>query len=254
MPKLLRFMLLSKNVLLFIPLSLILGSCKDKSEEIQEKIFMMKSAPIHLPLDEMSCWINDSIQANRPWEQAQIRLVVYIDSFICTECTMNSLYLWYDYTMIEKKYKDLFQLCFIIKSNRKDEQSLVSAFRYTGLNHPIYIDTTNTFMKANPNIPIEEPYHTFLLNKNDSVVLVGDPLKNTQIKNLYEKTLEKLIDKSQKNKRRNLTVEYCDRQADMVVSGISRIYMRYISCPACRAWGKTEMRDVKFRKSPTKRL
>lgn len=192
-------------------MTLILGSCKDKSEEVQEKVLLMKSVPIRLPFDEMSCWINDSIQVNRPWEQTPIKLVVYIDSIICTECTMNSLYQWYDYSLIEKKYRDLFQLCFVIKSNQKDEQSLISTFRYTGLNHPIYIDKKNAFMKANPNIPMEDMYHTFLLNQNDSVVLVGDPLKNTQIKNLFEKSLEQLINKIQKNRKGNKIVAYYDR-------------------------------------------
>lgn len=197
MPKLFRFMSLSKNALLILSFALILGSCRDRAEEVQEKVLMMKSVPIHLPLDEMSCWINDSILTNRPREESPIKLVVYIDSPTCTECTMNSLYSWYDYTNLEKKNKDILSIYFII-SSEQEERVIASYFRYTGLNHPIYIDKDNIFKTSNPSVPEEEVYHTFLLNQDDSVILVGNPLKNTQIKNLYEETLEQIIDKYQK--------------------------------------------------------
>ena len=190
-------MSLSKNALLILSFALILGSCRDRAEEVQEKVLMMKSVPIHLPLDEMSCWINDSILTNRPREESPIKLVVYIDSPTCTECTMNSLYSWYDYTNLEKKNKDILSIYFII-SSEQEERVIASYFRYTGLNHPIYIDKDNIFKTSNPSVPEEEVYHTFLLNQDDSVILVGNPLKNTQIKNLYEETLEQIIDKYQK--------------------------------------------------------
>ena len=190
-------MSLSKNALLIISFAIILGSCRDRAEEVQEKVLMMKSVPIHLPLDEMSCWINDSILTNRPREESPIKLVVYIDSPTCTECTMNSLYSWYDYTNLEKKNKDILSIYFII-SSEQEERVIASYFRYTGLNHPIYIDKDNIFKTSNPSVPEEEVYHTFLLNQDDSVILVGNPLKNTQIKNLYEETLEQIIDKYQK--------------------------------------------------------
>lgn len=45
-------------------------------------------------------------------------------------------------------------------------------------------------MKENNHIPSESLFHTFLINKYDSIVLVGNPVKNRKIKELLNVILE----------------------------------------------------------------
>ena len=53
-----------------------------------------------------------------------------------------------------------------------------------GLDSPVYVDTAYAFRKANPYLPDERMYHSFLLDEKDSVVIVGNPIENPKIDSL----------------------------------------------------------------------
>ena len=58
--------------------------------------------------------------------------------------------------------------------------------------HSFYIDEKYHFRKLNPKIPDNPMYHTFLIN-NKGIILVGNPLHNDKIKNIFYKTIESEI-------------------------------------------------------------
>ena len=39
-------------------------------------------------------------------------------------------------------------------------------------------------MESNPNLPSESMYHTFMLDENNRVILVGNPMLNKQIEDM----------------------------------------------------------------------
>ena len=168
-------------------------SCKNSRKEIGEAIMKMQARHVSMPFDKMSCWINDSIQEYRPWEKAELKLVVYTDSDACSQCTLKNMYLWKDFVALERKYNGQFYIFFIIQSSSKGISSLVSNLHHTELNHPIYIDSTNVFKKKNPHIPSESMFHVFLLDKRDSVILVGNPLFNNQIEDMLRKKISESV-------------------------------------------------------------
>lgn len=53
-------------------------------------------------------------------------------------------------------------------------------------------DSTAAFVRANPVVPQNEHYHTFLLDRDDRVVLVGSPVGNPRMWELYKRTIEEL--------------------------------------------------------------
>lgn len=165
-------------------------SCTNPASKMAETISEMQSRPVSIPFKKMSCWINDSIQEDRPWENADLKLVVYTDSLDCSQCTLKKMYLWKDFVKIEKKYRNKFYIFFIIQSGSNSTYALSQYFHYTELNHPMYIDSTNVFINTNPHIPAEEMFHVFLLNEKDSIVLVGNPLFNPQIEDLLIKQVD----------------------------------------------------------------
>ena len=177
-------------ILSFLSL-LLFSNCKNSQDKITKIINGMQSRTVHIPFCKMSCWINDSIQIHRPWEQAELKLIVYTDSIACSQCTLKKMYLWKDFVELENKYNGRFYVFFIIQSGSNTTRALTSNFHYTGLNHPIYIDTTNVFIKYNPHIPSEEMFHVFLLDEKDSIILVGNPLFNTKIEDIFIKRVDK---------------------------------------------------------------
>ena len=150
-----------------------------------------------MPFQKMSCWINDSAQQVRPWENAKMKLIVYIDSALCTECTLRKLYMWKDFINMEQEYDDDFYIFFIFQpSSKASESALVSKFRLAEINHPMYVDKNGELLKENPHIPSESMCHTFLLNREGNVVLVGEPLFRARI----EKRLRDIVTKELKNR------------------------------------------------------
>jgi len=67
------------------------------------------------------------------------------------------------------------------------------------LDGTVYLDTCNAFRRANPHIPDNPLFHTFLLNDEDSVLLVGDPFKNEKMERLFLKVIER--ERERKGKR-----------------------------------------------------
>jgi hypothetical protein len=73
-----------------------------------------------------------------------------------------------------------------------DEVSKVIEFNE--FDHPVFLDEHQAFPKANPHIPADNRFHTFLIDKNGKVVLVGDPVNNPQLWELYKTTIATLIE------------------------------------------------------------
>ena len=53
----------------------------------------------------------------------------------------------------------------------------------------IYVDSLFAFRKQNKNLPVEQKYHSFLLDKLGHVILVGNPLQNSKIEELLDKII-----------------------------------------------------------------
>ena len=59
----------------------------------------------------------------------------------------------------------------------------------------IFVDTANVFTESNPNIPSESMYHTFLLDENNNVILVGNPIVNEKIADMLPSIVEEKLGK-----------------------------------------------------------
>ena len=59
----------------------------------------------------------------------------------------------------------------------------------TILNNYIYVDTCNVFTRNNSTIPEERYLHTFLLDRENKIVLVGNPNVNERVESLFQKIM-----------------------------------------------------------------
>lgn len=183
-----------KKLLLLVCASCIYVGCKSPEEKEKELIEAMQSKPVKIPFSKMSCWINDSLITDRPGEKAEMKLVVYTDSNNCSECALKRLYLWNDFTKLESKYNGKYSVTFIFQGSSKIKTStLTPLFHLSELDHPMYIDSTGVLMKTNPHIPANSNFHVFLLDKNDSVVLVGNPQLDSKIEDTFNRILKEKL-------------------------------------------------------------
>lgn len=65
------------------------------------------------------------------------------------------------------------------------------------LDYPVLLDTLGEFEKLNPHLPKNKALHTFLLDENNNVILVGNPLHNKKIEEMFNKIVEEKLGKPQ---------------------------------------------------------
>ena len=49
----------------------------------------------------------------------------------------------------------------------------------------IYLDSANVFARQNQHVPNDVLFHTFLLDEDLNVVIVGDPVRNEEINKIF---------------------------------------------------------------------
>lgn len=92
--------------------------------------------------------------------------------------------------MGKREYSD-FSYVYIIKTESNFSDFIYAQLCKARIEGVVYLDTCNAFRRANPHIPDNPLFHTFVLNEQDSVVLVGDPFKNEKMERLLLKVIER---------------------------------------------------------------
>lgn len=122
------------------------------------------------------------------------KMVVYFDSTVCASCQLSRLWEWDETSIITKATKYKFQTIFIFspaEANLAAVQRATQAINSKEKN--ILIDENQDFVRLNPFLPEESVFHTFLLNKNNEIVLIGNPVNNSELWGLYKKIVRELI-------------------------------------------------------------
>lgn len=181
-----RLRIYKVSVLLILLFAIFVG-CSNK-KAIKEKIKEMQSMPVIVPFSQMM-YINkiDSVKYDFSIDSFPFRMIVFSGSDECSSCTLSRLFEWNTLLNYEKKKK--MQLYFIINPPKNELDNVIKSYRSSGLEHSIFIDTCGIFLEKNPNIPTERLYHTFLLDSSWNVVLVGNPLDNAKIKEIFDQTI-----------------------------------------------------------------
>lgn len=170
--------------ILFVIGCFLLTSCKDiatskEKERIIEVLREMEGKTVHFPHDMLANFEIDSLLSRN------FKLVVYVDSAECTECNL-ALDEWSVKIREMKQINNDVAFLFVINSsNPSVVNSLLSKHRF---DYPVFIDSTNSFFKMN-SLSKERRFQMFLLNCDNKIVIVGDPIRNDNIWMLYKKEL-----------------------------------------------------------------
>ena len=167
-------------ILLFCVLSI---SCKDKRVVEAEKIVKeWTGKTIRFP-EGVKCKImgNDTICAElfeKPY-----KVLVYVDSAGCTSCKLRMS----DWKKIISEIDSIEpqQVSFLFFFNPKNERELDFLMKRESFEHPIFIDNSNTIDKLN-HFPNNMMYQSFLLDKDNKVLSVGNPSMNPKVWELYK--------------------------------------------------------------------
>lgn len=115
--------------------------------------------------------------------KSDYKIVSYVDTAGCLSCKLE-LSRWEGLMHeIENSYsgRTVSLLLYVYPKKKEDVENLLY---YEDFIYPICIDMRNEFDKIN-NFPKNERLRTFLLNKDDEVIAIGNPTYNIAVKELY---------------------------------------------------------------------
>ena len=126
--------------------------------------------------------------------EVPVKLVVWYDSLLCTSCQATAMYKWRDIVNYADSLVNYFSVIYLFTPQKEDFGNLYMLLKADRFDYPIFIDRNATFVQQNPKIPKNHQLHSFLLDKNNRVVMVGSPLHNPTLWELYKRTIQKMMD------------------------------------------------------------
>jgi len=116
------------------------------------------------------------------FRHAEYKIVTYIDSVGCTDCKLQ-LPRWKKLIVEVDSLTDM-NVPFLFYFHPKDMKELRYLTRRDALTYPICIDEKDDFNRLN-HFPSEMMFQSFLLDKENKVIAIGNPVLNPYIKELY---------------------------------------------------------------------
>lgn len=165
----------------FILLLLILISCSNRNDSnITSLLKEWEQKKILFPKKMyFTTMLRDTIYYNL---NSEYKILTYVDSIGCTSCKLQ-LPAW-DILIkeIDSLYVDKVNFVFIFSPHRIKE--IHHAILTSNFNYPVCVDDLDSITKLN-NFPSDSRFHTFLLDRNNKVMAIGNPIQNPRIKKLY---------------------------------------------------------------------
>ncbi len=183
----------SRSILIIIFSMMLFIACNAQLN-IEQELCKLKSEPIIIPKD-MQVNIAGRDTTACDYLNSNLKLVIYSDSLECRSCTINKLYQWNNLIKYAEKFNGDLRYYFIFSTS--DEENLKFELKMSLFEYPTLIDYKNNFSILNPHLPTNRSLHTFLLDENNNVVLVGNPLHNPKIEKMFKEIVEEKLGKKE---------------------------------------------------------
>lgn len=196
-----------KQIYLLI-LFLLLFSCKENEKErIQRLVNEWQGKEIVFPKNiTFTRFLTDTVDYQIT--QSKYKVLTYVDSIGCTSCKLQ-LPKWKK--LIE--YVDSAtnsQVPFLFFFQSKNDKELRYILKVDKFDRPVCVDHRNELNLLN-KFPADIMFQTFLLDKDNKVIALGNPIHNSAVKDLY---LRQLTEKENPDKRIKTTAEAINNEID----------------------------------------
>ena len=161
----------------------------DAYGDAQKTLVEMSKHKVVLPLEEMGCFHSavDTVE-RKEVVPMKYNFVHYVDSSQCSPCALDRMYNWNK--LVDEYSSKGVRFVFIIEPKKEQLEDVHFAIESSGLRNPVYVDSLYAFSRQNSFLPEDQMYRSFLLDKNGKIILVGNPLENNDIKQLWNKLVK----------------------------------------------------------------
>lgn len=165
---------------------LFLFSCSDdKKHNIEALVKEWNNKEIRFPENSVfTRYVTDTV----PYRISKTgyKVVVFVNSVGCISCKLQ-LPRWKEFMHEVDSLSDG-NIPFIFFFQTKDERELRYILKRDNFSYPVCIDTEDIFNKLN-RFPREMMFQTFLVDPENHVKVIGNPIHNLSVKDLYLKEI-----------------------------------------------------------------
>ena len=166
------------------------SACKDKRKDNITKIVKEWTGKEILFPEGLACTSMGRDTSCVDLYSDSYKILLYVDSTGCTSCRLNLS----DWNRIMGESDSAFitkpKFVFVFQPKKSDEKELHYVLESNGFCHPVFVDKENEFNKTN-KFPSNPDYQCFLLDKDNKVIMVGNPSQNTGIWTLYKSVINR---------------------------------------------------------------
>lgn len=158
-----------------------LFACNNKNN-LENEVRLFAGQTISIEKDSLfnPYYSHNNIHSSTPYTY-----VIYSDADNCSECTINHIDDWSDLDMEKYVQKGLLSYMFILAPEKSQLSRIKKLLEKKELNgYAIYVDTCGYFERSNDLLPSNHLLHTFMIDRTNKVVLIGNPIGNSRIKDI----------------------------------------------------------------------
>lgn len=174
----------------FIVLFLCIGCNSNRDGKYVKKLFGQEI--------DFEMLINNSVnKCDSIWhDDNSVKIVSYVDSMLCTSCLVD--YLKRAEEFLDSLGNDRIDFICIIHPRKSSYEEIQEAFPIIDDLKDVYLllDTENLYAKRNGIEKVPSSLRCFLINENNQVLLIGDPLRIYEIQQLYKKKIPEIRNES----------------------------------------------------------
>ena len=172
--------------LLYLEVLLLFSSCQNSPQEhITQLVEEWQGKEVRFPENPVfTRQLSDTVDYRIP--ETEYKVLVYVDSIGCTSCKLQ-LPQWKEFiAYVDSVSGGKIPFLFFFQS--KDNKELRYILKRDNFRLPVCVDSQNEFGKLN-RFPSEQMFQTFLLDKDNRVKVIGNPIHNLSVKELYLKEI-----------------------------------------------------------------
>ena len=164
---------------------LFILSCTDGRNKIEKQVNEWNNKEILFPGNPVfTSMVKDTVPYRIP--KTGYKVVVFVDSVGCISCKLQ-LPKWKEFMHEVDSLSDG-NVPFVFFFQTKDVRELRYILRRDNFSHPVCIDTEDSFYRLN-RFPGEMMFQTFLVDSENRVKVIGNPIHNLSVKDLYLKEI-----------------------------------------------------------------
>lgn len=164
-----------------IAIGLMMASCSSGKTDYESIILEWSGREVIVP-DSMRL-VNGEVFVKQP---SDFTIVSYNGPKACSNCVLR-LDKWHNFIEEIEDYSP-YSVDVIMISSPLKRKDVTTTVRNTHYDYPLLLDEGDRFLSSN-QLPEEPHLRTFLLDSNNRIVLIGNPLDLKEMKKLYLNTL-----------------------------------------------------------------